>query len=70
VVITVLFMLPQSSPITAKTFNYAPIAVGAVVAFCGTWWLASASRWFLDAAHPRNSSPDRERTCGTMGARL
>jgi hypothetical protein len=43
-VITVLFMLPQASPITAHTFNYAPIAVGVVVAFCGAWWLISARR--------------------------
>ncbi|WP_282794093.1 amino acid permease [Streptomyces sp. CC224B] len=50
-VITVLFMLPQSSPITAKTFNYAPIAVGVVLAFCGTWWLASARKWFLRPHH-------------------
>ncbi|MFD9906267.1 amino acid permease [Streptomyces sp. NPDC059063] len=54
-VITVLFMLPQSSPITTKTFNYAPIAVGVVLAFSGTWWLLSARKWFLNPAHPRNA---------------
>jgi len=31
-IITVLFMLPQVSPINWTTFNYAPIAVGAVLA--------------------------------------
>ncbi|MFE9766664.1 amino acid permease [Streptomyces sp. NPDC005808] len=51
-VITVLFMLPQTSPLTAKTFNYALIAVGVVV-FCGTWWLASARKRFLNPAHAR-----------------
>ncbi len=56
-VITVLFMLPQASPVTAKTFNYAPIAVGIVIAFCGIWWLASARKWFLNPHHPRNRAP-------------
>ena len=59
-VITVLFMLPQTSPVTAETFNYAPIAVGVVLAFCGTWWFASARTWFLNPAHPRDSSSDRQ----------
>ncbi|MDI5964621.1 amino acid permease [Streptomyces sp. SL13] len=47
VLITVLFMLPQSSPVTAKTFNYAPVAVLAVLLFAASWWLLSARRWFL-----------------------
>jgi amino acid permease (GABA permease) len=44
--ITVLFMLPQVSPVTAETFNYTPIAVLAVLGFAGIWWLLSARRWF------------------------
>lgn len=44
--ITVLFMLPQTSPVTATTFNYAPIAVAVVLGFAGGWWLLSARRWF------------------------
>ncbi|MFD9882996.1 amino acid permease [Streptomyces alboflavus] len=63
-VITVLFMLPQSSPVTRDTFNYAPIAVGVVVAFCGTWWLVSARKWFLNPDRPRDVSgasvPERQ----------
>ena len=46
VVITVLFMLPQASPVTVKTFNYTPIAVLVVLGFAGIWWLASARKWF------------------------
>ncbi|WP_086667775.1 amino acid permease [Lentzea kentuckyensis] len=46
VFITVLFMLPQASPVTAKTFNYTPIAVLVVLGFAGVWWLASARKWF------------------------
>jgi amino acid permease (GABA permease) len=44
--ITVLFMLPQASPVTAKTFNYTPIAVLVVLGFAGVWWLVSARNWF------------------------
>jgi amino acid permease (GABA permease) len=44
--ITILFMLPQASPIGVKTFNYAPIAVLVVLGFAGTYWLVSARKWF------------------------
>ncbi len=46
VIITVLFMLPQVSPVTTLTFNYAPIAVLVVLGFAGGWWLLSARNWF------------------------
>ncbi|SEG89258.1 amino acid/polyamine/organocation transporter, APC superfamily [Actinacidiphila yanglinensis] len=44
--ITVLFMLPTVSPITARSFNYTPVAVAVVLGFAGVWWLVSARRWF------------------------
>ncbi|MGB9376806.1 MAG: amino acid permease, partial [Mycobacteriales bacterium] len=44
--ITVLFMLPQVSPVTWKTFNYTPIAVLVVLGFAGIYWLVSARKWF------------------------
>ncbi|HEV7650581.1 MAG TPA: amino acid permease [Actinophytocola sp.] len=44
--ITILFMLPQISPVTTTTFNYTPVAVLVVLGFAGIWWLASARRWF------------------------
>jgi amino acid permease (GABA permease) len=46
VFITVLFMLPTVSPVTASSFNYTPIAVLAVLGFAGIWWLVSARNWF------------------------
>ncbi len=46
VVICVLFMLPEVSPVTAATFNYAPVAVAFVLVVAGGWWLVSARRWF------------------------
>jgi amino acid permease (GABA permease) len=45
--ITILFMLPQLRPITWKTFNYAPVAVLAVIGFAGIYWLVSARNWFI-----------------------
>jgi amino acid permease (GABA permease) len=44
--ITILFMLPQVSPITPATFNYTPVAVLVVLGFAGIWWVVSAHRWF------------------------
>lgn len=46
VVITILFMLPTTSPVTWKSFNYTVIAVAAVLGFAGIWWAVSARRWF------------------------
>ncbi|MDA8103476.1 MAG: amino acid permease [Nitrospiraceae bacterium] len=45
-IITVLFMLPEVSPITRDTFNYAPIAVIVVLAYAGIYWFVSARKWF------------------------
>lgn len=44
--ITVLFMLPTASPISAANFNYTPVAVLVVLGFAGIWWLVSAKNWF------------------------
>ncbi len=44
--ISVLFMLPQVSPVTTETFNYTPVAVLVVLGFAGIWWLVSAKNWF------------------------
>lgn len=44
--ISILFVLPQVSPVTFQTFNYASAAVGAVLIGTGGWWLLSARRWF------------------------
>ncbi|MFI1074679.1 amino acid permease [Streptomyces puniciscabiei] len=43
---SVLFMLPQASPITVDTFNYAPIALAAVLVVATVWWFATARRRF------------------------
>jgi amino acid permease (GABA permease) len=46
VIITVLFMLPQVSPVNGSTFNYTPVAVLVVLGFAGIWWMVSAKNWF------------------------
>jgi amino acid permease (GABA permease) len=45
-IITILFMLPQASPITSLSFNYAPIAVAVVLGFAWIYWAVSAKNWF------------------------
>ncbi len=44
--ISILFMLPTASPVTAKTFNYTVVAVVAVLGFATIYWVVSARRWF------------------------
>ena len=46
--ISILFMLPEVglSYLNHDTFNYAPIAVGVVLLFAGSYWLLSARKWF------------------------
>lgn len=46
VFITILFVLPETYPVTIDSFNYAPVAVGAVIVFAGGYWLFSARKWF------------------------
>ena len=46
VFITILFTLPQVSPISITTFNYASITTAVVLFGAGGWYLASAKKWF------------------------
>lgn len=39
---SVVFLLPQQRPITAKTFNYAPVMLAVVLAIAAVWWWATA----------------------------
>jgi hypothetical protein len=45
-IITILFILPTVSPITATNFNYSIVAVAVVLGFAGIYWLVSARKWF------------------------
>jgi hypothetical protein len=45
--ISILFILPQASPgNTLATFNFAPVAVIAVLLYAGGYWFLSAKNWF------------------------
>jgi amino acid permease (GABA permease) len=46
VFITVLFCLPQASPIKVGNFNYASVSTGVVLFGAGGWYLVSARKWF------------------------
>jgi amino acid transporter len=46
VLISVLFMLPTSTPITLQGFNYTPVVVLGVFLLVTIWWLVSARHWF------------------------
>ncbi|NUR28864.1 MAG: amino acid permease [Catenulispora sp.] len=43
---SVLFVLPQQSPVTATSFNYAPVALGVVLLVATVWWFVTARRTF------------------------
>ena len=47
VFIAILFLLPSVAPgNTLTTFNFAPVAVGAILLYSGGYWLLSAKNWF------------------------
>ncbi|XP_015941967.1 amino-acid permease BAT1 homolog [Arachis duranensis] len=44
--ISVLFSLPVSYPITIKTLNYTPVAVGCLLILVVSYWIISGRHWF------------------------
>ena len=44
--ISIVFVLPQATPVNSQTLNYAVVAVGIVVLYSVTFWLVSARKWF------------------------
>ena len=43
---SILFLLPQVSPVTWHSLNYAPIALGVVLLISSVWWFVTAKRSF------------------------
>ena len=41
-----IFLLPTSYPLRLRTFNYAPIALGAALALVMLWWVLDARKWY------------------------
>ncbi|TQL61224.1 amino acid permease [Oryzihumus leptocrescens] len=50
--IVILFMLPPANPITVDTFNYAPIAVLAVLVFATITWIIGGRHHFMKDVPP------------------
>ncbi|TKY50895.1 Amino-acid permease BAT1 [Spatholobus suberectus] len=46
VIISILFSLPVSYPITIETFNYTPVAVGCWLILVVAYWILSGQHWF------------------------
>ena len=62
-VIVVLFMLPQYAPGTwgLSTFNYAPVAVGAVLVFATvTWFIGGRKHFMRDVPEGHDTKPAAE----------
>jgi len=59
--IVVLFMLPPASPIDINTFNYAPIAVVAVLVFSTASWILGGRRNFMRHVPPGHDTKDPSR---------
>ncbi len=47
--VTVLFCLPQSSPVTVDTMNYASVALVAVLVLATVWWFVARRRYATPA---------------------
>ena len=54
--IVILFMLPPASPVTVSTFNYAPVAVLAVLVFATVTWFAGGRTHFMKVLPPGHES--------------
>ncbi|MGW7620163.1 amino acid permease [Streptomyces antimycoticus] len=50
-VVTVLFCLPQSSPVTADSMNYASIALAAVLLLATIWWFVARRSYNTPSAY-------------------
>ncbi|KAF2479249.1 amino acid/polyamine transporter I [Neohortaea acidophila] len=44
--ITIIFCLPNETPVTSQTLNYTPVAVGIVLVWIFATWFLSARKWF------------------------
>ena len=59
--IVILFMLPPSSPITVNSFNYAPVAVLAVLLFATvSWFLGGRQHFMRDVPAGHDTKPADE----------
>ncbi|MES9508920.1 MULTISPECIES: amino acid permease [unclassified Streptomyces] len=50
-IVTVLFLLPQSSPVTVDSMNYASIALIAVLVLATVWWFVARGSYSTPSAY-------------------
>lgn len=50
-IVSVLFLLPQSSPVTVDSMNYASIALVAVLVLATVWWFVARRSYSTPAAY-------------------
>ncbi|MGW7518978.1 amino acid permease [Streptomyces sp. NPDC054796] len=55
--VTVLFCLPQTNPVNANSFNYAPVALAVVLLLATVWWKVAGRSAY---STPTRGSGDRE----------
>ena len=55
--ISIAFCLPELNPVSTKTLNYAPVAVGIVLTYSLGFWALSARRWFTGPAEQIEGAP-------------
>ncbi|MFF7947679.1 amino acid permease [Streptomyces griseorubiginosus] len=60
-VVTVLFCLPQSSPITVNSMNYAVLALLAVLVLARVWWQVAGRRYEVPTGGSTKEMADFER---------
>jgi amino acid transporter len=57
--VTVLFCLPQSSPVTVDSMNYASVALIAVLFLASVWWYAARRAYATPAAAVREAGREQ-----------
>ncbi|MDN4174670.1 amino acid permease [Nocardioides sp. SOB77] len=60
VLICILFVLPPASPITVDTFNYAPVAVLAVLVLATVMWFAGGRTNFMHGMKDEHTTKPRD----------
>lgn len=61
--VTVLFCLPQTSPVTVASFNYAPVALAAILLLATVWWQVAGRRGYTTPT----TSPTDDRELAAFG---
>jgi hypothetical protein len=61
--ISIVFCLPEVNPVNSQTLNYAPVAVGIVLAYALGSWAISARWWFVGPINQIAGAPPSSTPC-------